>query len=441
MDDEIIKTCSSAVKKGLRFLDSKIAKEINYDCRYGSVFYVLNKVNSQKLSEFIIASEKEGFWKDYIDWLSEQPNEAWFLIKLGIKDNEYIKELYEHLKQFQTVEGRFPTTEHSDTLRVLSLIEPEADATKNAANYLINNWESFEDARYDVSTLSFGILALSELNFYEYEDIIKKLSDKLKSIQSKEGFFGKSTHNESSLYFIDVTSTSIIALSRVFGANDESVTKAVEWLKKIQSENGSWGKNDLDKTAYALLALFSVGEGPKQSLDILEWDETLQLQRIKYMKPYFLQTSPIYESKPHIRDIHDKIKAMIHSAKKEIRISSLYIDALYEELIEFCRNNPNVQVNIICRPAKDIKGLRERIAKNVIDLLNIATKGNIRRNELLHARLIIIDDNQMLVSSVDLTRDQLFDEFNAGIYTRDKDSIKEAISFFENTWLNSEEIN
>ena len=84
--------------------------------------------------------------------------------------------------------------------------------------------------------------------------------------------------------------------------------------------------------------------------------------------------------------------------------------------------------------------IRRRIAKNVLDLLNTATRGNLRKNELLHSRLIIIDDKEILVSSADLTRDQLFDQFNAGIYTRDEESIKEAILFFENMWANSEHI-
>jgi len=68
---------------------------------------------------------------------------------------------------------------------------------------------------------------------------------------------------------------------------------------------------------------------------------------------------------------------------------------------------------------------------HVIQLLSTASKGNLRTNEFVHCRMIIIDENVLIVSSADLTRDQFFDEFNAEFYTRDKESIKKANSFFE----------
>lgn len=76
--------------------------------------------------------------------------------------------------------------------------------------------------------------------------------------------------------------------------------------------------------------------------------------------------------------------------------------------------------------------MRERIAKNVVDLLNIAVKGNVVQSNVIHSRIVIIDDAEVLVSSADLTRDQLFDEFNAGVWTADKETVKKAIEFFEN---------
>ena len=51
---------------------------------------------------------------------------------------------------------------------------------------------------------------------------------------------------------------------------------------------------------------------------------------------------------------------------------------------------------------------------------------------MVHSRMVIIDDSEVLVSSSDLTRDQLYDEYNAGIWTSDKETVKKAIDFFEN---------
>jgi hypothetical protein len=48
-------------------------------------------------------------------------------------------------------------------------------------------------------------------------------------------------------------------------------------------------------------------------------------------------------------------------------------------------------------------------------LPNIATKRNAIQTGLIQSRIIIIDTDEVLVSSTDFTRNQLFDEFNAGI--------------------------
>jgi len=441
MDNSLIQTCSPEVRKGLKFLENRI-DENDDKFTIPSVLYVINKVKPSKIQKLRDKLVSDGYWEKNLEMFYEFPLEAWFLLNVGIRNEQYIGFLYEFMKGFQNVEGRmlFSTRfEHSDSFRLLTAIAPESEITRNAANYLVKNWQSLSDNYFDTGTLSVGILALSDIGFYEYNETIRKMGELLKSYQRKEGFFGKIVEEKSHIFGFGNTSMSVIALSRIFDADDSSLIAGAEWIKKKQLGNGSW-KGWPHETSYALLALFSIGEGPKQSLDILEWAETLQIQKIKYMRPLFLCTSPILESKSHVKEIHDRIKIMINSAQNSIRIASLYIDILHEELIEFCKENPHVEVKIICRPARDIRGLRERIAKNVLDLLNAATRGNVRKNELLHSRLIIVDDKQLLVSSADLTRDQLFDEFNAGIYTKDEESIKRAISFFENMWINSEQI-
>ena len=52
--------------------------------------------------------------------------------------------------------------------------------------------------------------------------------------------------------------------------------------------------------------------------------------------------------------------------------------------------------------------------------------------------MIIVDGKEALISSADLTRDQLIDEFNAGIWVRDIETIKRATDFFDNIWKQSE---
>jgi len=80
----------------------------------------------------------------------------------------------------------------------------------------------------------------------------------------------------------------------------------------------------------------------------------------------------------------------------------------------------------------EIEGERKRIAKSAINKFYDALKERIVHSQLIHSRMLIVDDKQLLVSSADLTTDQLYDEFNAGIWTSDKEAVEKATAFFEN---------
>jgi hypothetical protein len=53
--------------------------------------------------------------------------------------------------------------------------------------------------------------------------------------------------------------------------------------------------------------------------------------------------------------------------------------------------------------------------------------------------MLIVDDKEMIISSSDLTRDQLFDEFNAGVFVTDSKRISAAVEYFENAWSQSDQ--
>jgi cardiolipin synthase len=127
---------------------------------------------------------------------------------------------------------------------------------------------------------------------------------------------------------------------------------------------------------------------------------------------------------------------MLQRAEEEVLISSLYVDMMYEELINMA--NRGLSIRIIMRPGRDAKGLRERINKNVVELLTIATRGNTRTNAICHTRMIVVDSREILISTADLTRDQLYDEFNAGVWTEHPGTVQAAVEFFENMWSMSE---
>ena len=452
-----LKTCSAEVQAAIKWLEEQVRfdkrklenwlKEerdreyisqilrAKYLCSEAIEFYVLSKVNSPLLKDFLDASKNEEFWLDENDpdafamCLFEDPYLLWYLSKVGLNTNEFFKEALEaFIKKPQTREGKIPTGDyppHTLNLRVLTSVEPDSEATDLAVGYFLDNLDEFKSnqssplhSRY-LKALAIGTLALCELDYLKYKEIIDDLGEFLKSEQKREGYWGEIHQRE------DGTSLLIEALSRVFGQNDECVIKAVEWIKRIQKEHWYW-------SADACLALISAGEGPKVSLEYVEWRDMLRKQELKYIKTYFVHTSPKYFEEYHVEDVQKIIKRMLHSAKSEIRILSPYIEILHDELIKLITEKTELTFKMITRP-KDDKGVNRK----VIDQLNKYSGGNCKSNWKIHSRMVIVDKHEVLISSSDLDRNGLIDQYNAGIWTSDKETVEAAIKFFENIWTES----
>jgi sugar-specific transcriptional regulator TrmB len=231
----------------------------------------------------------------------------------------------------------------------------------------------------------------------------------------------------------DIMSTSyaLWAVSRVNGVKDPSAQKALQWLVNRQKENGSW-EDRAGYTAEALIGLLAMGEGPKVPLESVNYQLQRIMQTTKKQKPVFVHTSPQFYGSFQVKEIYDKVKEMLHSVEREIRIISPYIDMFYGEIINIAKEKPNLVIKIITRPKGEIEGERKRIAKSAINKFYDALKERIVHSQLIHSRMLIVDDKQLLVSSADLTTDQLYDEFNAGIWTSDKEAVEKATAFFEN---------
>jgi len=436
----------------LNFLTQKIEDgSIPLSPEYGEIFYAVGQFNKEILKKIIDASKDEKFWREednrwINNWIFEKPHILWYLLKIECENTQTCMDFIEGFKRDQTIEGKFffNSDSHVGSLRVMSLIEPESITTKNAVNYFISNWKHFEN-----EDLAIGILALSEINYYEYQDTIQEICQHLLEQQQNAGYFGEiydfkerlPDMQKSFLYIpYDETGCVTIALARFIGSDHEAVAKSIKWLIENKESNLGVISKYYHRLGLLLLNLISIGGGPKISLADYEWKQMLQKQQVDFMRPYFIHTSPIFESKIQVRELYERISENIKSGKQKIRICSLFIDILYEDIINLVEKNPNLEFQIITRPSKDISGFRQKIARNVLQLLNTATKGNLRTSEFIHCRMIIVDENTLIVSSADLTRDQLYDEFNAGIYTRDEDTIKKAILFFDNIWEQSDKL-
>ena len=420
-----LETCSAEVRRGVEWLRNNV--DVDKDgAQYAEAFYVLEKFDQELVERYLERANDESFC-DTVYWLDG--GIFWFLAKLGLNGIPDYKDELSLAKNNQTRDGKiFNSDTHVDVLRTLILLEPDSDYTEKAVHYLIDNPEDW----WGAADIAVGVLALTELDYERYQREINTVIDRLLlDYKNEDGGFSHSGTSD-----IFTTSWAIQAISRIRGSHDSSVQDAVNWLKQQQNDDGSWGCTGI--TAHALSALIAAGEGPKISLAEVEWKKTLLNQRMERTKPHFAHTSPIFDQRMHVKDIYIKIEDMLNSAETEIKILSPFVDMIYEDIVNLAENNPDLSIKLITRPSKDIQGMRERIARNVLDLLKIATRGNLKTNEILHARMVIVDGKEALISSADLTRDQLIDEFNAGIWVRDKETVKRATEFFDNIWEESE---
>ena len=410
-----LETCSAEVRRGVEWLRNNV--DVDKDgAQYAEAFYVLEKFDQELVERYLERANDESFC-DTVYWLDG--GIFWFLAKLGLNGIPDYKDELSLAKNNQTRDGKiFNSDTHVDVLRTLILLEPDSDYTEKAVHYLIDNPEDW----WGAADIAVGVLALTELDYARYQYEINKRIDILFDYKKEGGGFGS----------ISSTSWTIQAISRIRGSHDSSVQDAVNWLKQQQNDDGSWGRPCI--TADALLALISAGDGPKISLAEAEWNETLLNQKIERTKPHFVHTAPISNQRMPVKDIHLKIEDMLDSAETEIKILSPYMNLMYEQIIGLAKNNSDLTIHLVTRNLNDTKG---KIGRNALDLLKQVTKGEIRVNEILHARMIIVDDKEALISSADLTRDQLIDEFNAGIWVRDEETVKRATEFFDNIWEES----
>jgi len=464
-----LETCSDEVQAAIKWLEERVRFDksklenrlkgekdrdrikhisrrlkVKYLCYDALDFYVLSKVNSPLLKEFLDAAKREAFWLDkegpegFDEALFYDPYLLWYLSKMVLRSNEYFKEALEaFIKKPQTREGKIPTGDyppHTLNLRVLTSVEPDSEATDLAVRYFLDNLDEFKSnhsfylhSQY-LKALAIGTLALCELDYLKFEETIEDLGDFLKGEQKREGYWGEIRQwKDGTVYPIGETSIMIEALSRVFGQTDECVIKAVEWIKRNQKEDGYWSDD-------ACLALISAGEGPKASLEEIKWNETLTRQKLELTKPKFLQTSPNLG----VTEIKEKIREMINNANERIWICSRFITEFWTDIMNLKREKPNLDVKVITHPIKGkmkqkYEGEGKKFVEPAFDALQRLLGKDFKPEPLLHARLYIAD-NEVLISSADITSEQLEKEFNAGIWTRDKETVEEAIKFFENIW-------
>jgi len=438
---QTLETSSLEVQRGVTWLEEYLKSEKSFEPIYALEFYVLSKFKFPLVNEFVEKAERDEFW-DKIWYYDEMDYIFYYLLELGLAENYKFKDSLKSYLDFVVSSGGQHVFGNVG-ISLLTIVSSQLYPAKLEL-LLKGALETLEDEDFeekDLKNLALIGLALFELDHNKYQKHIEKIIEYLMRIQKQKGYWGvlkrkKGERKYSIITSIEKTFYVIKFLSRtrfVYSnlVSDRILERTKVWIKSLQSPNGSWLDNP-EATSYALLTLISLGEGPKIPHEYLELVTNETSQAIRNVKPMFLVTNP-YRAETSIKDT---LESLFLNAEKRVWIISRYITEFFPDIIKLHKDKPQVDIRIITLPKSEKSGYRgdgKRFLDPAYDMLQRLLGDSFRATSIIHARLYIVDD-QLLVTSADLTPEQLKNEFNAGILTMDPDVLSEAEKFFLDIW-------
>ncbi len=160
-----------------------------------------------------------------------------------------------------------------------------------------------------------------------------------------------------------------------------------------------------------------------------------------------LKKHEIIKNPPWSGDLLTKMKEMIQRAEKEILITSphiYYTDWLTAELQPLMSRG--IKFRIITWPS-----YRREMYRNVDEVqedkkqyftlkrfLEMFPPGSVKLNDNIHAKMIVVDEKEVLITTANLSQTGLYENYEVGVYADNPDLAKQAKDFFEHVW-NSED--
>ncbi len=132
---------------------------------------------------------------------------------------------------------------------------------------------------------------------------------------------------------------------------------------------------------------------------------------------------------PPKREIRSMVEQMLVRAKETVRITSPYFDgSMVDPLVKLA--DRGVHVSLITRPKET------QPQKAHSQALDVAAKRgiNVKFDKMIHARLLLVDDAEALVSSADLTADSLDSNREVAVRTVSLNAIRKSRQFFDEIW-------
>ncbi|SDM03657.1 PLD-like domain-containing protein [Halogranum gelatinilyticum] len=451
MDEDLLCTCSSEVEKALRYLEDHINSEEDYSVYNSAAFYALDRVGSDEAKKFL----ERYHVSERLDILpSEFSDRLPFLAKLA---NKYLEDAWspdidqspnlnyfsQRLKSVQMSKGDFSLGDYNPSGPIWFLVQHDssANSVRKAIKHFVSMFPRDRERIYshELANAAIGVIAVSEVSpdtyRQELEDITDWIAESINQLLDEK----------SDIYY-PTLGYYLMALVSSPGDYSETTNRLAEKLISEQSDEGYWGKapeeisesngshrtTNLHLTGVVTTALIYAGYGPK--IPAMEVEAMLEKKTREYdkSKPKFVTTVPSTRHEERNTDILNYAGKLISETDEILRISTLRIDMLYEEIIDKIHED-SLEVRILTNTGKT-SGSRSKLKVAAMNELNRRSEGNVKEDDLIHTRFVISDNEALLVSSADLTREQLHEEFNAGVFTRDSEAVGSAIELFDNMW-------
>ena len=336
--------------------------------------------------------------------------------------------LLERFRDEQMRSGRIridrDLTHHGLGFRGLLAIAPDADVTRKAIKNVVTRYESGRNS-VDDRVSSTSALGLLEYDYESYCDLIDSVTER-----SAEAI-AKSINSDEKSYIL---SPDLLLVAKNPTYTNPHLRSAVSVLYGEHSR----GKDlwDLGYHGEVGVTFLAAGCGPTTSTFHADWRAELREQRQRRRLPKFVSTQPATAVEDRRTEIKQLIEHMIEDTQESLYISTRGVGMLHHDLLDLLDRIPDLDFRIVTN-RKRATGDRKRFKRAAMDELAKRTGTGVRQNELLHARMVVSDEQRLLVSNADLTRDQLHDSFNAGIYTEHPKTVNSATEMFTSMWESS----
>jgi hypothetical protein len=434
MDNKLLNTCSNSVQKALKYIDDEVNDEADSLLSESFALRALDHVKYDKankyLDNYVLRDQGINIYEFlptivyFAKIYNNNRNDSW-------SKHEYLSYAKNIIESVQMERGDFSVTSYTPggAIWFLSQEDPSASAVKNGIRYLLEN-EVDDNSSYlhRIENNAVNALCLIELGNEKYSTAISNIlsnvvEDTRSQLDSEEYPVSDNVISYSLI---------IIALSSFQECNYNIVDELVNELKKVQHEDGRFD-NELAATGAGTLALIHTGEGPK--IPIVDMDNMLKKKenKIEKSKARFVATIPSTRHESRVTSISDNMERMIENADHSLLISTLRIDYLYEPIIDKMADRDDFEVKVVTNTS-NVSGEGKKLKEATMSDLIKRTEGNVKEDKLIHARMVVADKSELIVSTADLTREQLVQEYNVGIYTENEQAIQSATELFNVMW-------